>query len=99
MNTTKLFCEQFKEVWAQTTQHIGELQQVDIVLEQKSHNTSHRLLHHTYEQLPLLQPLCVQVQGVPFHTTPLSRVILLFHGANSLLGLVTSRQSHWPSLF
>jgi hypothetical protein len=26
------FFEQFKEVWAQKTQHIGELQKVDIVL-------------------------------------------------------------------
>jgi len=58
--------EQFKEVWAQTTQHIGQLHKVYIVLEHKSHNTSHRLLqHHTYEQCPLLQTFCVQVQGVP----------------------------------
>jgi hypothetical protein len=44
MNSTKQFSEQFKEVLAQTTQHIGQLQKVDIVIEHKAHNTSHRLL-------------------------------------------------------
>jgi len=44
MNHTKQFFEQFKKEWAQTTQHTGQMQKVDKVLEHKSHNTSHRLL-------------------------------------------------------
>ena len=66
MNSTKEFFEQFKQVWAQATQHIGQLQKVHKFLDYKSHNTSPRLLlNHTYEQCPLLQPFWVQVQSVP----------------------------------
>jgi hypothetical protein len=66
MNSNKQFFEQFKEVWAQTTQHIDQLQKVDKDLEHKSRNISHRLLqHHTQKQCPVLQTFCVQEQGVP----------------------------------
>jgi len=69
MNSTKQFFEQFKEVWAQTTQHIGQLLKVDKVLEHKSHNTSARLLlNHTYEQYPLLKPFWVRVLSVPWNS-------------------------------
>jgi hypothetical protein len=63
------------------------------VLEHKSHNTSQRLLqHHNYEQRPLSQPFCVQALSVPSnsHNTTFTGDSLVFNGANSFLGLVTS---------
>ena len=72
------FFEQFEQAWVQTTQHIGQLQKVDIVLEHTSRNASNRLLHHIYEQFPLL-PFCVQVKSVPSnsHNTTFTGDIIL----------------------